>query len=119
MPRAPREARPVFLCTGSLFPRIKRLYVSGALFPRIKPLYVPGALFPRIKPLYVPGALFPRVKRLYVPGALFPTIKPLYVSGGPFSEDNVALAYTDHAYLLPSLECVDLYLLSADVMVAR
>ena len=50
---------------------------------------------------------------------LFSKVKTALCSGGPFSEDNAALVYTDHAYLMPSLECVDLYLLSADVMVAR
>jgi hypothetical protein len=39
-------------------------------------------------------------------------------TGGPFSEDNAALAYPDHASGA-GLECVVLYLLSADVMMAR
>ena len=46
--------------------------------------------------------------------------RPVFLyTGGSFSEDSAALAYTDHACLVPSLECVDLYLLSADVMMAR
>jgi len=65
-----------------------------------------GVLFPRITLLSVPGALFPKITLLSVPGALFPRIKR-------------PLAHTDHTYLVPSLECVELYRLSAHVMVAR